>query len=265
MIKPQGPQGNQKKECTIPCKHWNPNRSACKHKAFVDLTLQLQRHPQSMPSTTASWECCMLLLHAQETRRSINEKTSFWCKPRLIVVGDLGTQLPTSNYSFTSFIDKGYARFRETTPLNAFRAASGGRKFSRPGLSFFLSFWLFWSMSTYWYLARAWGIEAPQDNVTWVCPLLVTGMRHCVMLHQSITNIMLLTNELPLVKDDIVNRADDLAQEEIAPDPSDSWKLRWTATSTDASYQQLPPTCKHAETRLLKGAPGRLGSGMLMP
>lgn len=51
-------------------------------------------------------------------------------------------------------------------------------------------------------------------------------MRHCVMLHQSITNIMLLTNELPLVKDDIVNRADDLAQEEIAPDPSDSWKLR---------------------------------------
>lgn len=131
------------KECTIPCKHWNPNRSACKHKAFVDLTLQLQRHPQSMPSTTASWECCMLLLHAQETRRSINEKTSFWFKPRLIVVGDLGTHLPTSNYSFTSFIDIGYARFRETTPLNAFRAASGGRKFSRPGLSFFLSFWLF--------------------------------------------------------------------------------------------------------------------------
>lgn len=99
-----------------------------------------------------------------------------------------------------------------------------GKKILKTRLEFLLVL-LVVLIDVYVLIPRAWGTEAPQDNVTWVCPLLVTGMRHCVMLHQSITNIMLLTKELPLVKDDIVNRADDLAQEEIAPDPSDSWEM----------------------------------------
>lgn len=124
-----------------------------------------------------------------------------------------------------------------------------GKKILKTRLEFLLVL-LVVLIDVYVLIPRAWGTEAPQDNVTWVCPLLVTGMRHCVILHQSITNIMLLTNELPLVKDDIVNRADDLAQEEIAPDPSDSWKLRWTAPSTDQSpwICQLSATATDTQT-----------------